>query len=41
MDTYMYTVTVTVFLFRGYIILERREESPSTVPYHPSSKYSP
>ena len=34
-------VTVTVSLFRGYITLEKRGESPSSVPYHPSSKYSP
>ena len=33
------SVTVTVSLFRGYIILERRGESPTTVPYHPSFKY--
>ena len=41
MYIYIYIVTVTVSLFRGYIILERRGESLTTVPYHPSSKYSP
>ena len=34
-------VTVTVSLFQGYIILECQGEYPTTVPYHPSSKYSP
>ena len=34
-------VTVTISLFRGYIILESQGESLTIVPCHPSSIYYP